>query len=438
MHMYSWLFRFAATFLILALLLAIFGYGIAVQRFKLPPYKQLTEIETAIRSIKNTVSGKKEWYFRPATDKQTNIVEDNRPEPHQPGLNLVTAIITDNRLSISIIDMSGNTVHQWLVDWFELVPDDSYLLESERPKDHPGTQIHGTVVMPNGDVIFNFEKKALIRLAPDGSVVWRQQHLTHHSLEIGPDGYLWAPLKLIHPAQPDPRFIDLKPSYEEELIARIDPDTGEILEQFSLYEILIENDLRSLLYLGRGDPLNRPTGDLVHLNDVEVFHGSATPGLFKRGDIMVSMRNISTILVFDPVTREVRYRLTADNFINQHDPDFIDSNHISIFDNNPIGNYTGKQQSRILLADAREGSPKILYAGTESDSKPFFTDRMGKHQWLDNGHILITDTAGGRSIEIDKNGTIVWEYLNLVDGNMLGSVWQVDRLPKWSSEIFRR
>ena len=125
--------------------------------------------------------------------------------------------------------------------------------------------------------------------------------------------------------------------------------------------------------------------------------------------------------------------------INQHDPDFIDSNRISIFDNNPIGNYRSKQQSRILLADARTSeAPTVLYAGTESNSKPFYTDRMGKHQWLENDHILITDSAGGRGIEVDQNGTIVWEYLNLINGNKLGSVWQIDRLPEWSEDIFQQ
>lgn len=435
--MYRLLFRLATAFLVFVLLLGIFGYGVAVQRYKLFPYKHLNELQAAVKSITKTVTGKKEWYFRPATESQTKVVEDSRPEPRQAGLNLVTAIIEDNQLSIRIVDMSGNIVHEWVVDWFELVPDDSYLLESERPKSRPGTQIHGAVIMPNGDVIFNFEKIALIRLAPDGSVVWRQQHLTHHSLEIGPDGFLWAPLKRIHNVERDQRFPNLKPRFEEELIARIDPETGEILEEISVYEILIENGLRSLLYLGRGDPLNQPSGDLVHLNDVEVFYGSDTPGVFQRGDIMVSMRNISTVLVFDPATRKVRFRLTAENFINQHDPDFIDSNRISIFDNNPVGSYFQKQQSRILLVDARGGPPTILYAGTETGSKPFYSDRMGKHQWLANGHILITDTAGGRGIEIDQDGNIVWEYLNLVDGNMLGSVWQVQRLPDWSQEIFR-
>jgi len=434
--MYKWFFRLAIGFLSTVLLIAAFGYGIAVQRYKLPPYGQLAEIQAAIKSVKNAVTGEKEWYYRPATNEEDKIVLDNRPEPREPELNLVTSISAGNQLSIRIIDMSGVAVHEWLIDWFELMPDDSYLPEPERPKGRPGTLIHGAVLMPDGDVVFNFETKALIRLDKDGRVVWRQPHFTHHSLEIDPDGFLWAPLKRRHAKASDPRFPDFKPAYDEAVVARINPDDGRIVEEISLYEILIENNLRSLLYLPRGDPSNRPTGDIVHLNDVEVFYGSDEPGIFQPGDVMVSMRNISTILVFDPVTRIIRHHWIGSGFINQHDPDFIDSNRISIFDNNPIGGYSDTQQSRILIADARGGVPEVWYAGTESGSKPFFTDRMGKHQRLKNGHVLVTDTAGGRGFELDQNGTIIWEYFNQTGNRRLGAIWEIQRLPDQLASTF--
>jgi len=436
--MYRWLLRLAAGFLALVLLLGSFAYGVAVQRYKLPPYNKFDEIKTAFTSVKSTFTGKQPWYYtRPKTD-QRKRVNDNRPEPREPGLNLVTAIIADGQLSIRIVDMAGDTVHEWLIDWFQLVPDDSYLPEAKRPKRRPGTLIHDAVLMPDGDVIFSFEQKALIRLDADGNVVWRQLHLAHHSLELGPDGYLWTPLERWHVEKEDPRFPDFKPKFDEAIVAKIDPDDGRIVEQFSLFEILIENNLRSLLYMLRGDPSNRPTGDIVHLNDVEVFFGSESPGVFQRGDIMVSMRNISTIIIFDPNTRKIRHHWIGNRFINQHDPDFIDSNRISILDNNPTGRYTDATQSRLLIADARDDAPEVWYAGTETGSKSFFTDRMGKTQWLGNGHFLVTETAGGRAFELDENGDIIWEYFNFVKDGQIGAVWEVQRLPDWAATIFPR
>ena len=61
---------------------------------------------------------------------------------------------------------------------------------------------------------------------------------------------------------------------------------------------------------------------------------------------------------------------------------------------------------------------------------------MGKHQWLKNGHLLITESKNGRAFEVDKNGNIVWEFVNLVDEGRIGLVQDVQRLPSYVSDIF--
>jgi len=40
-------------------------------------------------------------------------------------------------------------------------------------KEKPGTHIDGALLMPNGDIVFNFQYCGLIRLNPCGSIVWR-------------------------------------------------------------------------------------------------------------------------------------------------------------------------------------------------------------------------------------------------------------------------
>ena len=47
---------------------------------------------------------------------------------------------------------------------------------------------------------------------------------------------------------------------------------------------------------------------------------------------MISLRNVSTVLVFDPDDLKIRYSITG-RFVRQHDPDFVDNNTISVFDN---------------------------------------------------------------------------------------------------------
>ena len=50
---------------------------------------------------------------------------------------------------------------------------------------------------------------------------------------------------------------------------------------------------------------------------------------------MVSLRNIHAVMVFDPDTLNIKY-LSIGKVVRQHDPDFIDGNRISIFDNNNV------------------------------------------------------------------------------------------------------
>ena len=64
---------------------------------------------------------------------------------------------------------------------------------------------------------------------------------------------------------------------------------------------------------------------------------------------------------------------------------------------------------------------------------------MGKHQWLKNGNLLITEGSEGRAFEINKNGNIVWEYINLVEDGYIGIVEEVQRLPNnFTKEFFEQ
>jgi hypothetical protein len=82
-----------------------------------------------------------------------------------------------------------------------------------------------------------------------------------------------------------------------------------------------------------------------------------------------------------------------------------------------------------------DDSVRTAYQGTTGH--PFYSSLQGKHQWLRNGNLLITDAMNGRGVEVDKDGKIVWEYRNYVGEGVLGAVTEVTRLPERYSEIFR-
>ncbi|MGH8106401.1 MAG: arylsulfotransferase family protein, partial [Arenimonas sp.] len=181
--------------------------------------------------------------------------------------------------------------------------------------------------------------------------------------------------------------------------------------------------------------------DTLHLNDVETFPSSRAPGTFAPGDVMISLRDINGIIVFDPKTKRIKYR-SVGQILRQHDPDFIDGNTISVFDNNTLevlekDSEIKDRNSRIVTLSAVDDSIEVRFTG--SHHQPFFTRIMGKHQWLPNGNLLITEARRGRVFEVDTRGAIIWEYFNIVENNVLGQIDEGQRLaPQFNRAFFEQ
>ncbi|MDZ7783938.1 MAG: arylsulfotransferase family protein [Halioglobus sp.] len=158
-------------------------------------------------------------------------------------------------------------------------------------------------------------------------------------------------------------------------------------------------------------------GDILHVNDIEPLgHGMADEyPLFEADDLLVSVRNLHLVMVLDPDTREVKWYST-DEWIEQHDPDFIGDGWISVFDNNK--NFGGRRTkmlggSRIVAVQPHTGAFKELYTSAGDDF--FYTPRGGKTQHLENGNLLLTEKDTGRVFEVTADGEIVWEWVGETD-----------------------
>ena len=100
-------------------------------------------------------------------------------------------------------------------------------------------------------------------------------------------------------------------------------------------------------------------------------------------------------------------------FLAQHDPDFLDDGTISVFDNHRFDtNLNGRTlQSRIVVIDPATGGFSVVY-GDDPQTEPFYTGKMGKHERLANGNMLITEAEAGRAFEVTPEGRVVWEFIN--------------------------
>ena len=212
---------------------------------------------------------------------------------------------------------------------------------------------------------------------------------------------------------------------------------GEILREISVFDLLIDNNLKGLLYLSTlKNGVTTVTGDTLHLNDVETFPSSLSEGVFKHGDVMISLRNINAILVFNPEDMRIRF-LSIGNVLRQHDPDFLDGNTISVFDNKNLFPDNDGEYSKIVELSALEGSVTEHFTGSEK--LPFFANIMGKHQLLSTGNLLITEAPLGRAFEISPEGKLLWEYYNIVDDGIVGLLDEAQRLPvEFDASFFTR
>jgi len=147
--------------------------------------------------------------------------------------------------------------------------------------------------------------------------------------------------------------------------------------------------------------------------------------IFKAGDIMLSFRNVSGVIVFDPDTLEIKAS-TIGRFVHQHDPDFVDGSTITVLDNNNVTSDPRLQSSRIVEYSFKTGRERVLYSG--APGRPFYTDIMGKHQWLANGDLLVTEAMKGRAFEVNPRGQTVWEYRNVAQPGLRGLIDEAQRI----------
>jgi hypothetical protein len=422
--------KVSLAFLAIVLLLSSFAYGVALQRYKLPPHALIEDTIVAIKWLVDRSPASLQWYYNKNTRQTPHPLSDSHPE--RDALNLVSSMAANDTLALQIIDMQGEIKHSWDVDIFNIWPQPAHLQPSVWPKTRPGTEVHGTKLMPNGDVVFNYENIGTVRMDWCGNVVWRLPYETHHSVFVAEDGNLWISGRRVLQKKLPNYPLHQTPVWDPTVL-EVSPE-GEILREISVMDLFRDNNLLALLMMRNSSIYNYISGDNLHMNDVEVFPSSVAEGVFKHGDVVISLRNIHTILVFNPDTLKVRYVKTG-GFIRQHDPDFIDGNTLTLFDNNYVTN-SPIRSSRIISLDARSNEIETVYSGSETAE--FSSKIMGKHQWLENGRLLITESRSGRAFELDQNGQIIWEYLNKVDADTLGIITEAHRLDASARSLLER
>jgi hypothetical protein len=426
----AWLKQYwdAVLFAAGCMLLVYLG-GMATAHYRLLPYTTMLDLVNAGRD------GRANWrsylgiaptrFLVPAEGQEKGVVVHVRGAA-QPGLTLISGVSEDGLVGLQLIDLEGTVRHRWPASFSSIWPDPQHVQGRRLPNNDWDTEIHGAALLPDGDVVFNFDRYGLQRLDRCGDLVWKLPYMTHHAVFVSDDGHLWVPGTRYH-AEPVSSLPGMAPPFEEDTFLEIKPD-GKVLREVSLLELFYANELEALLFANGQATIDLGShGDLLHLNDIEILSKSdaAAFPLFEAGDIMLSLRNLNLVMVIDPATEAVRWTQTGP-WIRQHDPDFLPDGRIMVFDNRR--DESGRQVfggSRILAIDPGTREIQTLYEGSEE--APFFSNVKGKQQLLANGDVLITEAEGGRAFEVTPDGRIVWSYISRFDDDHISKISDAER-----------
>lgn len=393
---------------VLSLVLIAFVAGALVVLAQVYPYpvlrdawvggKALLEKEQQARDRYRT-----DFWFPERTDRKGVVGHD--PAGAFQGLTLYTS---GHDTSAFLIDMAGQVVHEWHVP-YSAVWDETAAVVDPQPDDF--MYWRKAMLYPNGDLLAVFVAAGdspwgygLVKVDKDSKVIWKYLQQTHHDVDIGQDGRIYA---LTHEIRFNTYegFGQLQVPRIDDFVVVLSPD-GEQEKKIPVIDALVRSPYSRLL-----TRLAWYTkGDYIHTNAIEVIEGGAgeRAGL-EDGQVLLSFREIDTIAVLDLEREEVVWALRG-AWLAQHDPDLLPDGAILLYDNQ--GHYGPGGQSRIIEIDPLTAGVTWAYAGTEQ--QPFDSAVRGAQERLPNGNTLITESLAGRILEVTRAGDVVWDFINPV------------------------
>lgn len=315
---------------------------------------------------------------------------------------------TIKRHAIELVDMrTWTTVQRWVPDSDALLSDvsrKSRFMEYDNWDREHFREIHPWMA-ENGDLVVKDHYSPLFRIDACLRRTWTEDSLAyHHSTEADADGNLWVP------ALADPHVIVGVPdTFHEDVLANVGQD-GRLLWQRSLADVMLKAGFAPRMFsngMYNFDPL--------HLNDFEPV--LADGPFWKKGDLLLSLRNVSMIVLYRPATDSVIWTKTGP-WLSQHDVDIVGDSQISVYDN--------QIQDRGASRRFEDGvSDIVVYdLATDTVTRPWRdamlrekikTNAAGLFTALPGGSALVEDVTNARLLVLGPGGETLADYVNRGD-----------------------
>jgi hypothetical protein len=395
-----------------ALILIAFVAGALLTAAGVPPGPEIARAYEGGKALHDKLTAYEDVYasdlWHPANRPDRGVTVYD-PARAQDG---VTLYASGHEAAAYLVAMDGEVLHQWRRP-FSTVWDESARTTRPQPDSH--VYFRKAVVYPNGDLLAVYEGVGdtpygygLVKLDRNSEVIWSYAGRAHHDIDIGPDGRIYA---LTHDLVDAPLdgFDNLASPRLDDFLVVLSPD-GEELKKISLIHAVAASPYRHLLHTVSAYAVADP----LHTNTVDVIteRTAARFAFGEAGQILLSFRELGAIGVLD-LEREELVWASRGPWIGQHDPDLLPNGNILLFDN--YGNFEKPEgRSRVIEFDPVTMAIVWQYAG--SAELPFESAIRSSQQRLANGNTLITESSGGRILEVTRDGRVVWQFVNPVRG----------------------
>lgn len=426
------------VFSVLGLVFA-FGFHSGVKQQKV--YRLIHAIKLSFKNVYN------EWttltkthpkhFLQPSRYDGTGVTMNDFADNGEE-LIFLSGFFNDSN-ELRLIRRNGTVVAAWPVRFSQIFPDTSHL--KNPPETDWNIDIHGALALPDGSVVFNFERGGLVKLDRCGSIVWTLARESHHSVECAEGGGFWVPGRRFFPKESDSPFPPFETPFFEHTIMRVSED-GALLTEISVPKLFYDNGLEALLTAtGHWFRTNMDWDrEILHLNKIAELSSATAKdfSMFEAGDLALSIRELNLVLVINPDTRKIKWWRIGP-WLRQHDPEFKPGGKIVVFNNNiyatAFGDISGDvcsisvpRVSNIMEIDPSSEEHRIIYGGVRGQE--MLSIIRGKLELRPNGGLLVTEFEGGRVFETDMAGRIIWEYINRYDSDEVAEITEARIYPE--------
>jgi outer membrane protein assembly factor BamB len=346
-------------------------------------------------------------FWQPARSEQRGVVIHD-PAKAASGYTLYTS--GEGQRAV-LVSMAGEILHEWQLP-FSAIWTNAAGVRNPRPD----SMIHynRAHLYPNGDLLAIYEALGdtpwgygLAKMDKDSRLIWSYLAHTHHDLDIGPDGNIYVLTQEVSNTIID-RWRHLRTPRIDDFVVVLSPD-GEELKKVSVLDALVASPyarmLNTVAWYSKDDFLHANAIDLV--DEEAALRLSGTPG----HQVLLSMRELGAVGLLD-LDREVFTWAARGPWLGQHDPDLLPNGNMLLFDN--FGHYGEGGISRVIEFDP--ATYEIVWSYTGDVEHPLDSRLRSDQERLANGNTLITESDGGRLLEVTRDGEIVWEYVNPIRG----------------------